>query len=165
MTEDRIQVISKALQAMIDAGWTAAAISKMSEVNQITIGNLKNGKGSRVTDKVFERIMTLKQQADAGEIEAPTRRRKGTAPAPRPTEASAVMNAPRVEAPTAKRMKTSRTEAAGRSGAGPSDFSGMINTKYVPVDVERLLGMIDALISRFSGAIEELESIKSQLGN
>ena len=162
MTEDRIQVISKALQEMIDAGWTAAAISKQSEVNQITVGNLKNGKGSRVTDKVYDRIMSLKRQFDAGEIDAPTRRRKGDGPAPTFTGTPARKKASNTEGQAAGSSRAGVASAASRDTT-PSDFSGMINTQYVPVDVERLLGMIDALISRFSGAIEELESIKSQL--
>jgi hypothetical protein len=137
---------------MIDAGWTAAAIAKQSDVNQITVGNLKNGKGSRVTDKVFDKIMALKHQFDAGEIDAPTRKRKGAIPSAAPSATPSV---------AAERGKN--VSAAKGRDQSPSDFRGMINTQYVPVDVERLLGMIDALISRFSGAIEELESIKSQL--
>lgn len=148
MTDDRITVISRTLQEMIDAGWTAAAIAKQSDVNQITVGNLKNGKGSRVTDKVFDKIMALKHQFDAGEIDAPTRKRKGA------NSSSAPSVKPRVTAERGKNVSAAQA---------PSDFRGMINTQYVPVDVERLLGMIDALISRFSGAIDELESIKSQL--
>lgn len=152
MTEDRIAVISRTLKEMIDAGWTAAAIAKQSDVNQITVGNLKNGKGSRVTDKVFDKIVELKRQFDAGEIDAPARKRKGAAT---PASSSAK---PKAAAERSKDVRATK----GRDQS-PTDFRGMINTQYVPVDVVRLLGMIDALISRFSGAIEELESIKSQL--
>ena len=157
MSEDRVTIMRDTLQALIADGWSAAAIAKLGGVNQITIGNLKNGKASRITDKVHDRIMSLKRRIDAGEVEQPKRGRKAAA-----GKAAAGKGSPSpagsVSAPRAAAAAKRPSDAA--SGA---DFRGMINTQYVPVDVERLQEMIDVLINRFTGAIEELESIKKQL--
>lgn len=162
MSEDRVTIMRDTLQALIADGWSAAAIAKLGGVNQITIGNLKNGKASRITDKVHDRIMSLKRRIDAGEVEQPKRGRKAAAGKAAAGKAAAGKGSPspagRVSAPRAAAAAKRPSDAA--SGA---DFRGMINTQYVPVDVERLQEMIDALINRFTGAIEELESIKKQL--
>jgi transcriptional regulator with XRE-family HTH domain len=192
MTDDRLTMTIRLLEEMISQGWTAAAIAKGSGVNQITVGNIKNRKASRVTEKVYDKIAAFKQRIDAGLEEKPKRGRKAASTPASGSSAPASMDTtarrgPRraaesrlpVEAskPAERRGKgelsvgAKKTQKAGGSSnvqrretsGAESDFAGMINTRYVPVDIGKLQEMLDQLIGRFAGAIEELEAIKSQL--
>ena len=160
MSEDKLELAVKHVHDMLDNGWTAAAISKQSGVNQITLGNIKNRKAQRITDKVYQRIADLKAKVDAGQVTPPKRGRKASSEMVAKTPAAA-----------ASPKKTARKPVPRPGARGPKptsrtrtgDASGMINTNYVPVDISQLQGVIDRLIENFSGAIEELESIKKQL--
>jgi len=160
MSEDKLELAVKHVHDMLDNGWTAAAISKESGVNQITLGNIKNRKAQRITDKVYQRIADLKAKVDAGKVTPPKRGRKASSKMVAKTPAAAASgNKP-------GRKPLPRPGARGPkpvSKAGAGDASGMINTNYVPVDISQLQGVIDRLIDNFSGAIRELESIKKQL--
>ncbi len=154
MSEDNLTQTIQNIKAMMALGWTAAAIAKEGDVNQITVGNIKNGKASRVSEKVSNKMANLRKRVESGSVEAPRRGRKpsGTAPA-------AVKPSARKSAATQKPATTK----GSASSINSSSMSGMINTNYVPVDIVRLQGMIDRLIGSFAGAIDELEQIKSQL--
>lgn len=162
MTENKLSLTMRMLEEMIARGWSAAAIAKLSGVNQITVGNIKNGKASRVTDKVHDRIAGLKARIDAGEVETPRRGRKsagsGSTALPGKTETKTVKRDSKAPGTTAPRPTAARkkTETA-------DDLSGMINRQYVPVDIAKLQGMIDQLIARFTDAANELEAIKAKL--
>jgi hypothetical protein len=166
MSEDNLTRTIRNIQAIIAKGWTAAAIAKQSDVNQITVGNIKNGKASRVTDKVHDKIAALKQRVDSGSAEAPKRGRKpavGTAQTPNQNTSRAkpgIKSAP----PTTTHIPSRTVRNTDPKPTAPtSGIEGMINTNYVPVDIVRLQAMIDRLIDSFGGAIDELEQIKSQL--
>ena len=79
MTQDKLELVTKHLQDLIDGGWTVAAISRESGVNQITLGNIKNKKATRVTDKVYQRIADCKARIDAGKVPPPSRSSKASA--------------------------------------------------------------------------------------
>jgi transcriptional regulator with XRE-family HTH domain len=198
MNEDNLSLSLKYLRDMMAKGWSASAIAGQSGINQITVGNIKNGKASRVTDKVFQKIAELKKRIDAGEAEMPKRGRRPfaetvaaaskqvkaavppvkTAPAAKPAvsarpaapakksapPAGAVQRGPAAGTATAAAGKSPvGTTPAGRTASASVDLAGMISTDYVPVDIIRLQGMIDRLIANFTGAVAELEQIRSQL--
>lgn len=163
MTENKLSLTMQQLEEMIARGWSAAAIAKLSGVNQITVGNIKNGKASRVTDKVHDKIAGLKARIDAGQVEMPRRGRK-------PVTESITASAEKKTAKTVKRESKSPGTTAPRPATAlrtktdtAEDFSGMINRQYVPVDITKLQGMIDQLIARFTDAANELEAIKAKL--
>ena len=160
MSEDKLELAVKHVHDLLDSGWTATAISKESGVNQITLGNIKNRKAQRITDKVYQRIADLKAKVDAGRVEPPKRRRKTTSKMVAKTPAAAATEKTPGRKPV-PRLGARGPKPAGRKGS--QEASGMINTNYVPVDISQLQGVIDRLIDNFSGAIEELESIKKQL--
>lgn len=160
MSEDKLELAVKHVHDMLAKGWTVTAISKNSGVNQITLGNIKNQKAQRITDKVYQRIADLKAKVDAGQVEPPKRGRKPAS--------KMVAKTPAAEASAKKpgRKPVARPGARGPKPAGRTssrDATGMINTNYVPVDISQLQGVIDRLIENFSGAINELENIKKQL--
>lgn len=168
MNEDNLTRTIRDIKAMMEMGWTAAAIAKEGDVNQITVGNIKNGKASRVSDKVCNKMADLRKRVESGSVEAPKRGRKPASGTAVPGKA---MSAPQATRKAAASPKTSAASTPGtrttasRGTASPAAASmdGMINTNYVPVDIVRLQGMIDRLIGSFAGAIDELEQIKSQL--
>jgi hypothetical protein len=163
MSEDNLTLTSRYLKEMMEKGWTAAAIAKQSDVNQLTVGNIKNGKASRVTDRVFKKIASLKNRIDAGNAQPPRRGPKPGHGVPiRSSGAAADAKRKTAGSGAAPSAKPASPSTARTSGSGYS-FESMINTNYVPVDIVRLQGMIDRLIDSFAGAIGELEQIKSQL--
>ncbi len=221
MSEDNLSLSMQYLRDMIAKGWTASAIASQSGINQITVANIKNGKASRVTDKVFTKIAALKKRVDAGQAVIPRRGRRPAAEstgaastpnrgtparqqpaappntaapakrqAPPDTAAPAKRQAPPDTAAPAKRQAPANTAAPAKRQAPPNTaaqakrqspsepttqrgtakpaadslgIEGMISTDYVPVDIVRLLGMIDRLIANFAGAVDELEQIRARL--
>ncbi|MFZ1730900.1 MAG: hypothetical protein WBQ23_00620 [Bacteroidota bacterium] len=165
MSEDNLTLTVRNIQAMMAQGWTAAAIAAQSEVNQITVGNIKNGKASRVTDKVSDKIAALRKRVDSGSAETPRRGRKPAEGKAATSHGKPVTTRIKSAAPKAASPASSRAAqpAAPKSTPMSSGIEGMINTNYVPVDIVRLQAMIDRLIDSFGGAISELEQIKSQL--
>ena len=162
MGEDRLAETRARIEQMIAHGWSAAAIATFSGISPITVGNLRSGKAQRVTEQVSRKIAALRVRIENGEIEMPRRGRKsasgGTAPAAAlPRQTAAVPNK------TSDHRETGTTARSAPSASPGSDFGGMISTRYVPVDIEKLQEMIDRLIARFTAAAEELETIKSQL--
>ncbi|MBE0645250.1 MAG: helix-turn-helix transcriptional regulator [Bacteroidetes bacterium] len=162
MSEDRLALTIRSLEHMIARGWTAAAIAEQSGVNQLTVGNIKNGKASRITDKVFNKIAAFRLKVDAGTVLPPVRGRKPGRPA------GAATAVPPIKGKTPQQGKSVPQPAQGKAKTPPrrSDglsIKGMISTDYVPVDIAQLQALIDGLIARFAGAIEELEQIKRQL--
>ena len=147
MADDRVTAAVTMLNQLKETGWSMAAISKASGVNQITLGNIKNGKATRITDKVFQRIEGFKKQVDAGGA-APA---KAAADAPKaaPKAAPAKAGKPRGPKPGAK-----------KAAAAPAS---LINPNYVSVDLTQLQGMIDGLIVNFADAIERLKDVKKML--
>ncbi|MBR9977423.1 MAG: hypothetical protein KFH87_04990 [Bacteroidetes bacterium] len=160
MSDANLELARKHISEMMEQGWTAAAIAREGGLSPITLGNIKNGKATRVTDKVLNRLTDLRERIASGAITATTKRpgrpkasAAGTAgtktPDRRPGRPPAVTN-------SGKKQPAS-------TATGSSITDGMINTDFVPVDIVKLQQMIDLLIERFSGAIDELEGIKSQL--
>ncbi len=157
MAQDKLELVTKHLSDLLDVGWTVAALSRESGVNQITLGNIKNRKATRVTDKVYQRIADCKARIDAGNVPLPGRGRKTTGKsaagkhdAPASPSVSATADRPAPKAPAKK-------------SSPAKHHDGMINNDYVPVNVAQLQGVIDRLIENFAGAIAELESIKKQI--
>jgi len=143
MATDKLAKATGVLNDLLAAGWSGAAVSKVSGINQVTIGSIKNGKSSRISDKVYSKIMALKDSpAPAG-----TRARKA------PTSAAEKT----VAAPAKKKSAAKKQPASPVSGS-------MINPNYVPVDIVQLRGVVDSLIGQFESALEELQNIKKQIG-
>lgn len=153
------------IQDLILAGFSGVKISKGSGVNQITIGNLKNGKNSRVTEVVFDKLWdfwseNVPPQAELEKLRAekgqPASASAGTRAQKTPEKATASI--PSKPAPSKpKRKYTKRTKQT----APPS--TSFINKNYVPVDINALTATVDSLIDRFSEAVKELEAIRKQI--
>jgi hypothetical protein len=132
------------LQSLLASGWSGAAISKVSGINQVTIGSIKNEKSSRISDKVYAKIMALKDTKNP----AGTRTTKST---------SVAAPMPAVKSEKSKKPGPKKKVAVPTSGS-------FINPNYVPVDIVQLRGVIDSLIAQFDGALQELQHIKKQIG-
>lgn len=163
MSDDKLALAIQHVHDMLDNGWTAAAISKASGVNQITLGNIKNRKATRITDKVYQRIAEMKAKVDAGQLEPPKRGRKSASKMVTKTPAAAASRSKSVEKPDEKPAPRPGARGPKPAPRAAKSSEGMINTNYVPVDIRQLQGVIDRLIDNFSAAITELESIKKQL--
>lgn len=138
-THDRLQDVQDALSALNDAGWSYNAIAKASVVNAVTIYNIKSGKQSTVSDRVYEAIIQLKSDFDAGRVEKPTRKRRA---ASRLTKSS-----------TKQRKKTDKPAQK------PSE------PRYVAVDAQKLDDLIDLLIHTLQEGVDELEKMKNNVVN
>lgn len=161
MAQDKLELVTQHLTHLLEKGWTVAAISREAGVNQITLGNIKNHKPSRVTDKVYQRIADFRARVDQGAATPPSRGRKSAAKTTKPSTGAASTGAAstRTAAPSSSpRAKAGSAKAAGAPGEG-----NIINTNYVPVNAAQLQGVIDRLIENFSSAISELESIRAQI--
>lgn len=157
MTQDKLELVTQHIAHLLEQGWTVAAISRESGVNQITLGNIKNKKPSRVTDKVYQRIADFRARVDQGGVTPPSRGRK-----PGKASAQAAVTAK----PAARQGMPAAAPAVKRKSAGSTaaaQHGDIINTNYVPVNAAQLQGVIDRLIENFSAAISELESIRAQI--
>ncbi len=141
MGDDKLGAAAGILAALMADGWSVAAIAKESGVNQITLGNIKNRKAGRITDKVFERIEAFRERAASGDVQKPSRGRSS--------------------APAA--AQTRKTAAPVKKAQVAQSSMSLINTDYVSVDITQLQSVIDRLIGNFSDAISELESIRGML--
>lgn len=157
MAQDKLELVTQHIMHLLEQGWTVAAISRESGVNQITLGNIKNKKPSRVTDKVYQRIADFRARVDQGAMTPPARGRKAGSAAAQKSAAAKPAARPSSPSPTpGVKQKSGRTGAAAQTGS-------IINTNYVPVNAAQLQGVIDRLIENFSAAIAELESIRGQI--
>jgi len=160
MTQDKLELVTQHIAHLLEQGWTVAAISRESGVNQITLGNIKNKKPSRVTDKVYQRIADFRARVDQGGVTPPSRGRKpGKASAQTAVTAKSAVR-PAVSATAPASAPRAKKGAAKTAAASEGDI---INTNYVPVNAAQLQGVIDRLIENFSAAISELESIRAQI--
>ena len=156
MTQDKLELVTQHVSDLIEAGWSVSAISRESGVNQITLGNIKNRKAQRVTDKVYQRVADFRARVDAGAIDPPKRGRRTADPvAP---QGAAVKREPATVTPAATAPAARR-----RSASKPAMTGSFISTDHVPVDAQQLQAVIDRLIDNFSAAIGELEQIRRQL--
>jgi len=153
MAQDKLKTTIDNIHGLISTGWTVAAISRGSNVNQITLANIRDEKASRISDKVYQRIADFKALVDAGKVQPPTRGRKG---------AGKAVKSPAQSVPASTKAKPGPAKAA-KPAAKTMQSGGIINTNYVPVNITELQGVIDRLIANFSGAIAELESLKKQI--
>lgn len=157
MSEDRLAETRAQITEMIAKGWSASAIASLSGISPITVGNLRGGKAQRVTEQVSKKIAALRARIENGEIEMPKRGRKAA------TAGSTLTPGVPGKAPLRLATKAGKPARGSKPPAPTAEFHDMISTRYVPVDIEKLQGMIDRLIARFTAAAEELEAIKSQL--
>jgi hypothetical protein len=149
MPENNFATAAKFLSALLADGWSVAAISRETGVNQITLGNIKNGKAGRISDRVFGLIEGFHSRAMAGELTKPSRGRG-------PATATTKTVSPRA-------AKTPAVAAVKGAPLASAATTSLINPNYVSVDITQLQSVVDRLIENFSDAISELQSIRSML--
>lgn len=149
MAENTIENAVSMLTALLASGWNVAAISRETGINQITLGNIKNGKAGRVSDRVFGLLEDVHTRAIAGDLEKPSRGRG-------PAAGSKKSAAPRT-------ARTAAPAPVKGATAAPASVSSLINPNYVSVDITQLQSVVDRLIENFSDAIAELQTIRSMI--
>lgn len=159
-TEKTAEAAQKMIADLLIAGFSGVKISKGTGVNQITIGNLRNGKNSRVTEAVYDKIWDFWSE-NVPPKEELEKIRAEKAAVQEPSETSAP-DAPKPKRKYTKRSATKTGKKAGSKSGFPST-EGFINRNYVPVDLTALHTTIDRLISRFAESLKELEAIRKQI--
>lgn len=134
----RMTSARKALDALLAAGWSANAVSKVSGLNPVTVGSIRNGKQDTVSERVHDMLLRLEADFTSGKVEKPERRTRGSAKAP-------------------------ATAAGVRSTAAPRTEAAAQETRYVAVDAAKLEDLLDRLIITFSSAIEDLAKMRKML--
>lgn len=188
--EKNEKTVERAYQMITDltsAGVSMNRITKGAKVDYITVLRIKDGTRKRISERVFDSIWDFwsenappranGQSADgklaaSDATEAPQAAETGK-PSSAPTKA---VRSPRKAAvkPKAKKPRASKTapksatngqKAAGSGHADmpPINIDGLLNRNYVPVDMKALTALIDGMIARFQGQIEELEAIRKLL--
>jgi hypothetical protein len=165
MSEKTAEAAQKMIQDLLLAGFSGVKISKGTGVNQITIGNLKNGKNARVTETVYDKIWdfwseNVPSKDVLEKLRAEKASSKSAQSAPNKAESSgSSKNA-------SSKPKRKYTRRSGEKSSAKTSFpgtEGFINRNYVPVDLTALHATIDNLISRFSDSLKELEAIRKQI--
>ncbi|MFZ1729616.1 MAG: hypothetical protein WBQ23_08360 [Bacteroidota bacterium] len=147
------------LQALLDTGWSANAVSKNTGITAMTIGSIKNGKSAQVSSRVYSAIMKMRTDADAGRIAPKSRGTAGAAAADRGQvnpASSAQTNRPAAYPPP------SRTTGSAASAAS-EETGSLLKNQYVAVDARQLEAMIDRLSKLFTDAIGDLKEIRRQV--
>jgi hypothetical protein len=185
--EKTVERARQMLTELTMAGIPMTKVSKDAGVNSVTIWQIKKGGQSRISERVFDSIWdfwsenapprTNGQSADGkdatGPVEATQAARAGK-PSPSPTKA---VRSPRKAALKPKATKKPRVAKAaakqstiGQKAAAtapadlpPINIEGLLNRDYVPVDMKALTALIDGMITRFKGQIEELEAVRKLL--
>lgn len=189
--EKNEKTVERACQMIMDltsAGVSMNKITKGAKVDYITVLRIKDGTRKRISERVFDSIWdfwsenapprTNGQSADGqetttGPVEA-TQAAEAGKPSPAPTKA---VRSPRKAALKPKATKKPRVAKAaakqstiGQKAAAtapadlpPINIEGLLNRDYVPVDMKALTALIDGLITRFQGQIEELEAVRKLL--
>ena len=177
------KTVERAYQMIMDltsAGVSMNKITKGAKVDYITVLRIKDGTRKRISERVFDSIWdfwsenapprTNGQEAATGPVEAA----EAGKPSPTPTKA---LRSPRKAAVKPKATKKSRAAKAaakqstnGQKAAGsghadmpPINIDGLLNRNYVPVDMKALTALIDGMITKFQGQIEELEAVRKLL--
>ena len=129
----------KVLLTLIDAGWSANAVAKATDINPMTIGNIRNEKQDSVSQRVHDALLRLNADVAAGTA-TPTdgRRRNGAK--------SASVKPATTKPPT--------------TAAPPSVNAAGSEARYVAVDAALLDDLLARLMTTFTGAIEDLEQMK-----
>jgi|GEM_PF-1475827 len=156
MADENFVNAQKHIADLMAKGWTVAAISKFSGVNQITLGNIKNNKSSRLTDKVYQKIFDFKKRAEAGEFTQPVRGRRS--PAQKGTG-----KAPAKATPKTKATPKATAKVKASASPGASEFPSIISPNYVSVDITQLQSVIDTVIENFTQSLSELQNLKKML--
>jgi hypothetical protein len=139
------------LQSLLDAGWSANAVSKTTGITAMTIGSIKNGKSTQVSSRVYSAIRQMKANADAGRISPKSRGTSGiiktdTAVARQPVRANSQKTVSSLPAP----------EPDGKT-------ESLLKSQYVAVNGRQLKAMIDRLSILFVEAIDDLREIRRQI--
>jgi hypothetical protein len=177
--EKTVERARQMLTELTMAGIPITKVSKEAGVNSVTIWQIKKGGQSRISERVFDSIWdfwsenapprTDGQEAATGPVEAP-QTAEASKPSPAPTKA---VRGPRTAAlkpkgtkpraaKTATKQPTNGQKAvtASLKDLPPINIEGLLNRDYVPVDMKALTALIDGMIARFQGQIEELEAIR-----
>jgi lambda repressor-like predicted transcriptional regulator len=182
--EKTVERARQMLTELTMAGVPMTKVAKGAGVNGVTLWQLKKGGQSRISERVFDSIWDFwsehapprangqsvdGNEAATGAVEATQAAEVGE-PSPAPTKtvggpSKAAAGPKSTKGPKINKPVTSGQKAAGSGHAGlsPLNIDGLLNRDYVPVDMKALVTLIDGMIARFEGQIEELEVVRRLL--
>lgn len=126
---ERLKDVQNVLKMLNGEGWSINAIATASGINAVTIYNIKGGRQSTVSDRVFDAITQLKEDFEAGRIGKPTRKTRTATP-------------------------KHKSSPAGQKSAPIPPAS-----LYVAVDAQKLDDLLSRLIGTLQGAIDDLKEL------
>jgi|GEM_PF-2367533 len=147
----------EALHSLIDAGWSANAVSRVTGISPITLGSIRKKKQSTVSDRVHDTLMQLKADFTSGKVGKPSRKKQITGFSSQSASEKARAKSPTGAVRTSALDSGSRTSrtSAGDHGRRSSDAA----PRYIAVDADKLASFLDRLITTFSDAINDLRSL------
>lgn len=150
---DKLIETRSTLQSLLDAGWSANAVSNNTGVSPMTIGSIKHGRSTQVSTRVHAAIIKMKSDADAGRIVQKSQARGQTRPAADPSLAASGPSAVPAHYKTTT-IPSSNTE---------TEEGSLLRGQYVAVDARQLEALIDRLSNLFAVAIGDLGEIRRQI--
>jgi hypothetical protein len=181
--EKTVERARQMLTELTMAGVPMTKVAKGAGVNGVTLWQLKKGGQSRISERVFDSIWDFwsenapprkdGNEAATGLVEvpqaaeadnpssAPTKAKRGPRKAAAKPKAAKTVSKPSMK--SQKQSNDQKAPTAGSSDMPPINIDGLLNRDYVPVDMKALTALIDGMITRFKGQIEELEAVRKLL--
>ena len=154
---DQLREAQDALKSLIDAGWSANAISRVTGISPITLGSIRKGSQGTVSDRVHDTLVQLDADFASGKVGNPSRG-KGVA-----SGASQSASGTKRTESTAGASRTAVSDGGSRySAPAPKDAErrGAGDTpRYIAVDAGKLESLLNRLITTFSDAIDDLRKL------
>lgn len=164
--EKTVERAQQMIRDLLRAGFSGKDISQGSGVNPNTIGSLRNGKSTRVTDKVFDRIWDYwSEHAPPKDDNRPPDEEETPVAIKNKSISEAARKSLRKAAEGTNGDAVAKTkEAPAPRQRHPEASSGsFVSRQHVPVDISALTAVIRRLVSRFEDAKRELEEIRKEI--
>ncbi len=149
LADEKLMDARSALRSLLEAGWSANGVSRITGITSMTIGSIRNGKSAQISTRVYNALMNMKADADAGRI----------------VPSSGKSAFPTVQSPKHAPRASARPEAVSvrpTTGEG-QDETPLVHEQFVAVDAEKLIALLGRLSTVFSEGMEELREMRSLL--
>lgn len=139
------------LHALLASGWSANAVAKQTGITAMTIGSIKNGKSTQMSGRVYDAIMRMKADADAGRIAPASRKTPNAVDVPHPSTSR-----------SAKKPASVHSRSLDERKRRAADDM-LVSDSFIAVDAAQLTTLLDRLGSVFDDGVKELREIRFML--
>lgn len=151
MPADVLQEGRATLHALLASGWSANAVAKQTGITAMTIGSIKNGKSSQMSGRVYDAIMRMKTDADAGRIAPASRKAHNAVDVPQTSTSR-----------SAKKPASVRSQSIDEQRRSAANDM-LVSDSFIAVDAAQLTALLDRLATVFTDGVEELREIRFML--